>query len=105
MTPLEEKVARAMCIAAGHEPDDPTHDIHIPGDPDAIFPWAGYRGQARAAIAVMVEAMREITPAITEDGDRVTEIRGAPVDVWRLLLASFERSALSPTTPTGGRDG
>lgn len=46
----EERVARAICVAAGHDPDQAC-DIHVPGDPDAGTAWAGYRPAARAAIA------------------------------------------------------
>jgi hypothetical protein len=56
MSEMIERVARALCQADGHDPDGPTCDIFVPGDPDAGLPWAGYRKQARAAI----EAMRDL---------------------------------------------
>lgn len=54
---MVERVARALCVAAGHDPDSPTCDVFSLDDPDCIYPWAGFRAQARAAI----EAMREPT--------------------------------------------
>lgn len=62
---MVERVARAICIAAGHDPDGPTCDIFVPGDPYAHLPWAGFRRQARAAI----EALRTPTPEMVEAGD------------------------------------
>ena len=59
-----EKVARALCVAAGHDPDGPTCDVYSPSDPHIGEPWAGYRREARAAIA----AMREPTPAMLKAG-------------------------------------
>lgn len=45
-----ERAARAACRAAGHDPDGPTMDIYVPGDPDAGSPWASYRNIARAVL-------------------------------------------------------
>lgn len=60
---MVERVARAICVARGHNPDGPTCDVFIPGDPDACMPWAGFRKEARAAI----EAMREPIPVVMDE--------------------------------------
>lgn len=48
-------VARAMCISSGVNPDNPVCDIYIEGDPDAGYPWASYRRQAKAAIEAIMK--------------------------------------------------
>ena len=73
MTSIIERVARAICVAAGHDPDM-THDIHVPGDPVAGHAWAGYRSMARAAI----EAMREPTDAMQRAIVDASTLEGAP---------------------------
>ncbi len=71
-----ERVARALCITAGHNPDGPACDVYIQGDPDAIYPWAGYRREARAAI----EAMREPAEVMVVAGEWPASVRRR----WRL---------------------
>ena len=50
-----EAVARLICEAAGFDPDNPTCDIYVYGDPDAGKPWAGFRPHARNVIATLEE--------------------------------------------------
>lgn len=74
---MVERVARALCVADGRDPDGPTNDVYVPGDPDAIFPWAGYRRQARAAIAATLtpqEAAR-IAMLLEREAKDVADVR------------------------------
>jgi hypothetical protein len=64
---MVERVARAMCVAVGHDPDsdwrnggDAMLGVEIPAS--RAQRWRLYEAQARAAI----EAMREPTPAMLE---------------------------------------
>lgn len=57
-----EAVARALCEAAGHDPDGPTMDIYVPNDPVAHMPWAGYRPETRAVLATLIERAKEQKP-------------------------------------------
>ena len=66
MTDMIEKMARAMCEANGFDPDGPTQDIYVEGDPHAGKPWAGYRRAARAALS----ALQEPTDAMVEAGGK-----------------------------------
>jgi hypothetical protein len=59
---LIEAVARVLCVAAGLDPDSPTFDIYVPGDPVAGIPWAGYRPDARNAIAAIRSSGYAIVP-------------------------------------------
>ncbi len=59
-----ETIARIICVAAGHDPDGPTCDIYVPGDPHAGIPWAGYREHARAVLT----ALETPTPEMVEAG-------------------------------------
>jgi hypothetical protein len=56
---LVEHVARAICKARGFDPDGPTCDIYVEGDPVAGIPWAGYRREAKSAIRATLEWLRE----------------------------------------------
>lgn len=59
---LIEAVARALCVAAGNDPDSPICDIYVPDDPHAGIPWAGYRNDARAALAAIRASGYAIVP-------------------------------------------
>jgi len=110
MTPLEEKVARAVTQRtmeiAGFWATLPT----VTAQQRALdLAYKEAEPIARAAIAVVVEAMRKPTPGMvaigaaearTYDSRYETGEDTAP-EVWRLMLEEFERSALSPTTPEG----
>lgn len=46
--PSEVKaMAIKLCREAGHDPYSPTSDIYCPDDPDCIYPFAGWRHEAR----------------------------------------------------------
>lgn len=85
MTTMIERVARALCVAAGHDPDR-THDIYVEGDPDAGVAWAGYRREARAAI----EAMREPTEAMVDAACDVVVGFSGEYDDYNVYLGSHE---------------
>lgn len=108
MTPLEEKVARAIYSSFGEGSPD---DWHEPDGGRRVYAWESALPQARAAIDAVVRAMREPTPTMLKactntyseggemghgDYEHRLETR-----MWRAMLAEFERSALSPTTPEG----
>ncbi len=82
MTKLEE-VARAICVAAGFDPEDDPNATGGPLFTDVAFPehwrkWHTFLRQARAAI----EAVREPSWGMIEAGqDHVT--RG---DIWQSMI-------------------
>jgi len=117
MTPLEEKVARAIADQIGPSYDDAyedkrewtadrgkRHDVNTPYKCD-------FRNAAQAAIAVVVGEMREPTAEMRAAGiaaveDAMCGTWGCCAEevAWRAMLEEFERSALSPTTPEGRGD-
>jgi len=56
---IVEHVARELCAARGVDPDGPKFDVYIEGDPVAGIPWAGYRGEARAAIIATLQYAKD----------------------------------------------
>lgn len=86
--PMVRRVARALCKAAGYDPDT-TEDICVHGDPESHYLWAKYRVRARAAI----EAMREPTELMISEGESACSLGiGKPCDdealprVWRDMV-------------------
>jgi hypothetical protein len=49
MTPLREQVARAICDAAGYDPDRPMRDLRTGRDYD-FAEWSRWEGEAGATI-------------------------------------------------------
>ncbi len=72
MNEITEKVARALCVADGHDPDGPTADVYVPDDPVAHMPWAGYRSAASAAINAMPDTFTGPWVAETAEDGTVT---------------------------------
>lgn len=77
MTPIE-RAARALCALAGVDPNS-TCDVHMPGDPDAIFAWAGFRPQVRTVL----QAIREPSEAMMVAGECAPPEATA---IWRAMI-------------------
>lgn len=100
MTMLE-RMARAMCRAAGYDPDRIIHsmiDVETGKEASTIPRWRAYAVVARAALA----ELREPTEGMIHDGalaiDHPSVHMGGPSDhkkrlaaqVWRAMLAAAE---------------
>jgi hypothetical protein len=114
MKALIERIARAICVADGHNPNGPTCDVWVPGDPDACYPWAGYRNHARAAIEAAKEAGYLLAPAVPTEAmiaaayDAELDIYwcyaqdgsgGQPEDVWNAMAALTPSPSEPRTVP------
>jgi hypothetical protein len=109
---LIEAVARVLCVAAGLDPDSPTFDIYVPGDPVAGIPWAGYRPDARNAIAAIRSSGYAIVPLEGEGFEAAVERMVSTYelhrsgcapgfdDFVRASAAMMLRAALSPGDDT-----
>ena len=73
---MVERVARAICLADGEDPDERCEDWM-----QEFSGWRGYVESARAAIA----AMREPTEAMLEAG-RSTPPRTRCLEVYRAMI-------------------
>lgn len=105
MSEMIERVARAICVAMGHDPDGPSSDVYVEGDPDAGTSWAGYRNAARAAIEAMREPTDEMSYAgfqvnkwVNRDKISVGRVSIAPELAWQAMI----NTALSSNTTEGG---
>ncbi|ASQ11852.1 hypothetical protein CDO22_17820 [Sinorhizobium meliloti] len=78
MSTMVERVARALCVNEGENPDSPT-----PHNPHVDFVWQYYRGPARAAIEAMMEPTDAMLDAVADEEDR----RGIPSGVIGALIA------------------
>jgi len=78
---MVERIARAICKSNNYEPDHVGERIegygrwHRPA-------WTFYKADAITALT----ALREYTPVVRDQGHVVHELRGAPADIWRVLI-------------------
>lgn len=74
---MVERVARALCVRAGHDPDE----IQYRGTEEIRSGWEAYADDVRAAI----RALREPSEAMVSSGMAEIDHDGAG-DCWRAMI-------------------
>jgi hypothetical protein len=77
MSEMIERVAAAMWVARGDYPKTATEIKMI---------WPAVRPELEAMARAAIEAMRDMTPVVRENGEVVHELRGAPADIWSTMM-------------------
>ena len=85
--PIEEAVARAICVAIGNDPDELTY-INMPSDMPHV--WRLYIPEARAAVDAAVKRMQDATNGAYAERNKIVR-----------LLASIYPSGIKKTAIEG----
>lgn len=103
MTDLVEEVARALAAYHGYDPNETWEEYdrnagatmacmgNYPGWEDDVFPktirWHEYEGQARAAIAVVIERCAKVAESVQSYDDALQKSAGCLTSGQRIAAA------------------